>query len=217
MNFVKNTLGFSSIMPSLRRGENNWTTMASSLSTLHNQGIKVEWSEFHRPFETSLRLLDLPTYAWNEKNYWIMYKKDWCLTKGNDHYDNEVGAQLGIESAKPPQAAGAAAAGATTQAVSSLSTSLVQQIISEEFDVANGTAKVTMQSDLMHPEFRAAAWGHKMNNCGVVTSVSLFLFDSVMTTLTDLPLASPSTATLPTPSANTPTTSSNPRTRPKST
>lgn len=182
MNFVKNTLGFSSIMPSLRRGENNWTTMASSLSTLHNQGIKIEWSEFHRPFETSLRLLDLPTYAWNEKNYWIMYKKDWCLTKGNDHYDNEVGVQLGIESAKPPQATVAAVAGTTTQAVSPLSTSLVQQIISEEFDVANGTARVTMQSDLMHPEFRAAAWGHKMNNCGVVTSVSvsfLFFFDSV--------------------------------------
>lgn len=159
VNFVKNTLGFAHIVPSLRRGENNWTTLSSSLASLHNNGIKIEWSEYHRPFETSLRLLDLPTYAWNNKNFWIMYNGDWALTKGNTFYDEEKGLT------KKAQAA-------TLQAVSPLSTSLVQQIISEEFDVANGTAKVTMQSDLMQPDFRAAAWGHKMNNCGVVTSVS---------------------------------------------
>lgn len=134
--------------------------------------MKVEWSEFHRPFETSLRLLDLPTYAWNDKNHWISYKDDWCLTKGNTFYDGELGRQLGIASAKPLQGAQEA------QAVSSLSTSLVQQIISEEVDIANGTARVTMQSDLNQPDFRAAAWGHKMNNCGVVTSVRLFGFHS---------------------------------------
>ena len=31
-----------------------------------------------------------------------------------------------------------------------------------------------MQSDLMQADFRAAAWGHKMNGCGVVTSVGSF-------------------------------------------
>lgn len=157
MNFVKNTLGAATIAPSLRRGENNWTTLASTLANLHNHGLKIDWSEYHRPFETSLRLLDLPTYAWNNKNYWIQYNGDWALTKGNTFYAEEKGLTA------KPQAA---------QSVSPLSTSLVQQIISEDFDISNGTAKVTMQSDLMQPDFRAAAWGHRMNNCGVVTSVS---------------------------------------------
>jgi monodictyphenone polyketide synthase len=33
--------------------------------------------------------LDLPTYAWNDKTYWIQYNGDWALTKGNTFYDAE--------------------------------------------------------------------------------------------------------------------------------
>lgn len=48
--------------------------------------------------------------------------------------------------------------------------STVQQIIHEQYDGAAGS--VVMQSDLMQPDFLAAAYGHKMNGRGVVTSVS---------------------------------------------
>ncbi|KAK4494421.1 hypothetical protein PRZ48_014719 [Zasmidium cellare] len=157
VGFVKSTLGLSAgniAVPSLRRGENNWTTLASSLAALHCAGVKINWSEFHSPFEKSLRLLDLPTYAWNDKTHWIQYNGDWALTKGNTFYDAEKG--LGEVRRVP----------ATPK--SSLSTSTVQKVIEESFE---GTAgKVIMQSDVMAPDFRAAAWGHKMNDCGVVTS-----------------------------------------------
>ena len=53
---------------------------------------------------------------------------------------------------------------------SAISTSSVQQILEENFNGTAGT--VTMESDLSQAELRAAAYGHKMNNCGVVTSVS---------------------------------------------
>lgn len=144
-------------MPSMRRGEDNWTTIASTLATLHSHGVKIDWNEYHRPFESTLRLLDLPTYAWNNKTFWLQYNGDWALTKGNNYYDEEKGLVPKPQAALP---------------VSSLSTSLVQRIVQESFDVQGKVGKVVMQSDLMHPEFRAAAWGHKMNNCGVVTSVS---------------------------------------------
>jgi monodictyphenone polyketide synthase len=156
VGFVKST--FSSVnltVPSLRRGEDNWTTLAQSLAALHSAGIKIEWGEFHSPFEKSLRLLDLPTYAWNDKQYWIQYKGDWALTKGNTFYDEEKGLDKPHVALPEPK--------------SSLSTSTVQQIIDQRFDGVVGT--VTMQSDLMQADFRAAAWGHKMNGCGVVTSV----------------------------------------------
>ncbi|KUI53714.1 Conidial yellow pigment biosynthesis polyketide synthase [Cytospora mali] len=154
VNFVKNTLGSTNIVPSMRRGENNWATLASTLATLHSSGVKVDWNEYHRPFESGLRLLDLPTYAWNDKTHWIQYKGDWALTKGNNYYDEEKGLNK-------PQAA---------VPVSSLATSLVQRIVEETFDNEEEAGKVVMQSDLMQPDFRAAAWGHKMNNVGVVTS-----------------------------------------------
>jgi monodictyphenone polyketide synthase len=156
VSFIKST--FSSVnvgVPSLRRGENDWTTFAQSMAALHCVGVPVSWSEYHRPFERALRLLDLPTYAWNDKNYWIQYNGDWALTKGNTFYDKEKGISRGGVVAVPK---------------SNLKTSTVQQIVQEE--VQGATGKVVMQADLMQPEFNAAAHGHNMNGCGVVTSVS---------------------------------------------
>jgi monodictyphenone polyketide synthase len=161
MAFVKSTLSpINLTVPLLRRGENNWTTLSQSLASLHLAGVQVGWGEFHRPFEKSLRLLDLPTYAWNDKTYWIQYNGDWALTKGNTFYDAEKGLDKSRVVAALPR--------------SDLSTSTVQQIVEQEFHGMAGT--VVMQSDLSEPDFRAAAWGHKMNNCGVVTSVCLFFF-----------------------------------------
>ncbi|KAI7977446.1 hypothetical protein EIK77_007068 [Talaromyces pinophilus] len=153
-SFVKATLPSVNVtVPSLRRDEDNFFTLAHSLAALHVAGVQINWSEFHRPYESALRLLDLPTYAWNDKNYWIQYNGDWALTKGNTFYNTEKGL---------------AAAKTVPVISSSLRTSTVQQIIEESF---NGSAgKVTMQSDLMQPDFLAAAYGHKMNGCGVVTS-----------------------------------------------
>ncbi len=153
MGFVKATLPSVNVaVPSLRRDEDCWMTMTQSLSALHCAGVEIDWIEFHRPFERGLRLLDLPTYSWNDKNYWIMYNGDWALTKGNSYYNGEKG----VMAAPVPK--------------SSLRTSTVQQIIEENFQGSMG--KVVMQSDLMQPDFLAAANGHNMNGCGVVTSVS---------------------------------------------
>ena len=154
--FIKATLPSINVTtPSVRRGEDNWITMTQSLGALHCAGVEVGWSEFHRPFERGLRLLDLPTYSWNDKNYWIQYNGDWALTKGNTFYDAEKGLTA-------PKVAHVSQSG--------LRTSTVQQIIEESFQGSAG--KVVMQSDLMQPDFLAAAHGHKMNGCGVVTSVS---------------------------------------------
>ncbi|KAK4119026.1 ketoacyl-synt-domain-containing protein [Parathielavia appendiculata] len=154
-SFVKATLPSAGItVPSLRRGEDNWVTLAKSLAALHAAGVEIGWNEFHRPFEKTLRLLDLPTYAWNDKTYWIQYNGDWALTKGNTFYDEKKRQQAAL--AAPPVSP------------SSFLTSTVQQIVEESFNGAAGT--VVIRSDLMQPDFLAAAYGHKMNGCGVVTS-----------------------------------------------
>ncbi|OJJ77432.1 hypothetical protein ASPBRDRAFT_70836 [Aspergillus brasiliensis CBS 101740] len=151
LGFVKATLeGVSLAVPSLRRGENAWCTLAQSLVALHSAGIPVGWSEFHRPFERALCLLDLPAYSWNEKNYWIQYNGDWALTKGNTFYDAEKKA---LQASPSP--------------ANSL-TSTVHQIIEQNIQGASG--HIIMESDLMQREFLEAANGHRMNDCGVVTS-----------------------------------------------
>lgn len=158
--FIKRTIPSTELaIPSIRRGDDNWKTMAESMAALHLAGVNVSWNEFHRPLEKSLRLLDLPTYAFNDKNYWLQYNGDWCLTKGNTFYTADK------------EAAGAKAA-AKVPLISEIQTSTVQQIIEQTFNGSAGT--VVMQSDLMQPDFLAAAHGHRMNDCGVVTSVSQF-------------------------------------------
>ncbi|KAI0192448.1 hypothetical protein F4808DRAFT_475822 [Astrocystis sublimbata] len=140
--------------PSIRRGENNWQTLVQALGALHLAGVPIAWNEYHRPFEPALRLLDLPTYSWNDKTYWLQYNGDWALTKGNTFYAKEKASQVLETSGAPPS--------------SPISTSTVQRVISEIFNGSAGT--VTIRSDLMQKDFHDAAYGHKMNNCGVVTS-----------------------------------------------
>ena len=160
LGFVKAILSsVNTSVPSLRRGEDSWKTMACSLSALHCAGAELDWNEFHRPFEKRLRLLDLPTYSWNEKNHWIMYNGDWVLTKGNTYYDAE-------KRATAPQAA------PVPKLI--LETSAVQQVIEEKFEGSSG--KVTIQSDLMQTDFLDAANGHNINGRGVVSLVSHLSF-----------------------------------------
>ena len=159
--FVKSIIPATQLaVPSIRRGEDNWKTMAESLAALHLAGIPVRWNEFHRPFEARLRLLHLPAYSWNNKTYWMQYNGDWCLTKGNNFYETGNDATKAKAALKSPPP-------------SELQTSTVQQIIEESFNDSAGS--VVMQSDLMQPDFLAAAYGHRMNDCGVVTSVSLVI------------------------------------------
>lgn len=146
--------------PSMRRSEDDWKTLSHSLGLLYSAGVPLRFDEFHRPFEHSLRLLDLPTYAWNDKNYWLQYNGDWALSKGNTFYDEEKKQLLLQEQTRTIQ----------TPPRSSLRTSLVHEVVEETFDGSAG--RVVVHSDLMQPDFLKAARGHQMNGAGVVTSVS---------------------------------------------
>lgn len=89
VNFVQATLAsISAAVPSLRRGMDNYATLANSLASLHCAGLDINWDAFHKPFEKALLLLgDLPAYAWNNKTYWIQYNGDLASRKGNTFYD----------------------------------------------------------------------------------------------------------------------------------
>ncbi|KAL9045233.1 MAG: hypothetical protein Q9214_001694 [Letrouitia sp. 1 TL-2023] len=81
-NMVKATLGSQSrVLPSLREGEDAWTTICQSVCFLHQSGLDVDWQFYHRDFEAGQRLLNLPLYAWDQQEYWIPYESDWLLHK----------------------------------------------------------------------------------------------------------------------------------------
>jgi hypothetical protein len=49
---------------------------------LHDLGLQVDRNEYHYNFEQLLQLLHLPSYAFDNEDYWIEYQKNWCLNKG---------------------------------------------------------------------------------------------------------------------------------------
>ncbi|KAI0506403.1 hypothetical protein F5B22DRAFT_660324 [Xylaria bambusicola] len=74
----------SHLLSSLRKSESNWKTLATSVGKAYASGLKVDWAEFHRPFVHSLKLLDLPTYAFNLKTYWQPYTTATASAAGID-------------------------------------------------------------------------------------------------------------------------------------
>ncbi|KAB5518102.1 conidial yellow pigment biosynthesis polyketide synthase [Coniochaeta sp. 2T2.1] len=145
---VKAAFGATTIaVPTLRRREECYKTLTSSLCTLHTAGLNIDFNEYHKDFSKSVRLLDLPSYSFDEKDYWLQYEGDWCLTK------NRVASAMlkTIESSKPK-----------------LSTTTVQNIIREE--VKGDVAIVEIESDLFQEQLRNVVSGHLVNGAPLCPS-----------------------------------------------
>lgn len=151
---IKSSLGSESLaVASLHKAEDPWKTLSKSLCSLYSTGVDIDWSQFHCEYESSHKLLDLPVYSFDNKNYWIEYVNDWCLHK--------VESRNGIIATEP------------SQQPSKLSTSSVHRILSENFE--GNTCQVIAQSDVSHPVLRKAVMGHRVNGAGLCPSVSLYL------------------------------------------
>ncbi len=56
-------------LPTLRRGQNDWSVLLGSLSALYVAGAEVDWNSFDRDYPR--RRLALPTYPFERKSYWL--------------------------------------------------------------------------------------------------------------------------------------------------
>ena len=66
----------SRLLPSIKSNAENWKTITSSIATLYTSKAPVNWPEYHREYASSQTLLQLPTYAFDLKDYWIQYRKE---------------------------------------------------------------------------------------------------------------------------------------------
>lgn len=143
---VKATFGATTIIaPSLRRKEDAYRTICGSLSSLQTAGVNLDWNEYHRDFTHGVRLLDLPSYSFDDKNYWIQYEGDWCLAKGGG----------ALPAPEPSKAA--------------LSTTTVHKIVSE--NVTGKSATIVTETELTRPDLRPLVTGHVVNGAYLCPSV----------------------------------------------
>lgn len=144
---VKATLGpQSNTIASLRREEDTWKVLSTSLSNLHLAGIGINWKQYHQDFSSSHQVLPLPAYKWDLKNYWIPYKNNFCLTKG------------------------APAATISAPAESNFLTTSAQKVV--ECRDEGATATVVVQNDIADPGLNRVIQGHQVNGAALCPSVS---------------------------------------------
>lgn len=146
---VKAAFGVATIaVPTLRRNEACYKTLTSSFCTLHTTGLNIDFNEYHRDFAQSVRMLDLPAYSFDEKNYWLQYSGDWCLSK------NRVGTAAQPKAIMP--------------AKPKLQTTTVQKVIKEE--VKGDVAIVEIESELSEEKLRTCCSGHLVNGAPLCPS-----------------------------------------------
>ncbi len=56
-------------LPSLRPGQDDWTTLLGSLSTLYVHGAPIDWAGFDQPYPR--RRVPAPTYPFQHQRYWV--------------------------------------------------------------------------------------------------------------------------------------------------
>lgn len=144
--FIKSSLGTETVtVPSLRKNEEPWKITSNGLSILHRKGLHIDWDEVHRENESSHTVLNLPSYSFENKNYWLEYTNNWCLNKG------EV-IQAPIKRFRDRH----------------LSTSSVQKLTKEDY---GDKITVVAESDLSEPDLNDAMSGHLVNGSALCPSV----------------------------------------------
>lgn len=63
------------LLPTLKSGENNWRTISNAVRRVYESGASINWPEFHKHFKNSLTLLNLPSYAFDSRDFWTPYKE----------------------------------------------------------------------------------------------------------------------------------------------
>ena len=83
VEFVRTTLRVDSrrLISTLKSNECCWETLSKGMSRIYNAGLNPSWTGFHQEYSEALNLLELPTYAFDLKNYWIPYRGEWALMK----------------------------------------------------------------------------------------------------------------------------------------
>ncbi|KAF1977949.1 ketoacyl-synt-domain-containing protein [Bimuria novae-zelandiae CBS 107.79] len=133
----------SRLISSMRPTEDQWQTLCKGLADAYRSGVYVDWNQFHKEYEMSLQLLDLPKYAFDLKSHWIQYEGDWNRTKLSSTQVSKV--------FEPP-----------------FSSTTLQRMESDV--VSKGQRTVTFLSDLNEPNLKDTVKGHLVGDWALCPS-----------------------------------------------
>lgn len=149
LGLVKQTLNIPTdqLLPTLKQNEDNWLTASNVLRKAYEMGGAINWHRFHAPFQRDLRLLQLPTYAFDSKDYWMPYpaRKQSSSPSPNCRYTSTV----------------TVAESQTSIQTAHLLQSSVHRIESE--NISERVATATFSSNIFHGHLWDAIKGHRVD------------------------------------------------------
>ena len=153
VGLIRRTLDVSAsrLCSTMKSAEDNWVTISSSLATLYKLGMSINWPQYHKEYKISLRLLPLPTYAFDVKDFWTPYVER-----------TKAGSPVQLDAPKKSSEAPAAPLFSTTS---------LQWI--EEEQVSGKNVSVKFASHTSEPNLYKAIQGHVVNGT-TVCSLSIF-------------------------------------------
>ncbi|KAI9711403.1 MAG: polyketide synthase pks13 [Chrysothrix sp. TS-e1954] len=61
------------VMSTLDSVNKDWSSICKTLALLYSFGVDIDWTAFHQPYTEHVRLITLPTYSWDLKDYWLKW------------------------------------------------------------------------------------------------------------------------------------------------
>lgn len=146
---AENQLPFLRSSPST----DNWTTVSALLATAYKGGININWPTFHKDHfeEDSLRLLHLPSYAFDYKDFWITYNQPPAWAAANLTLEQGGKQEKGTSSL--PE-------------LDFFPSTTLQSLESEVTDSTGSTC--VFSSDTAEPALRAAIEGHVVSGHRII-------------------------------------------------
>ncbi|KAI4254023.1 MAG: hypothetical protein LQ352_003346 [Teloschistes flavicans] len=144
--------------PSLQRKQDTWTLLTSVLTYLYTNGLDIKWCEWHRDFKASHKVLPLPAYSWDLKEYWIPYVGDWCLRRGEILPDANTGLIPAVASASSK---------VTSAVLPKVETTAVHRLVAETEQDQKQT--LIFESDFSREDLNGIAKGHQVNGIPLTT------------------------------------------------
>ncbi|KAK0760898.1 hypothetical protein N5P37_005837, partial [Trichoderma harzianum] len=125
------------LLHTINNKEEDWKAISKSMASAYLEALPINWTNVHRDYVQFLNLLELPSYAFDLKNYWITTKK---------------ASQVEVQTLAGTQ---------STPSVPGFPTTALQLVQEESFEELK--AVVTFESMMCEPAFLSIAQRHIIN------------------------------------------------------
>lgn len=139
------TLPTSQRTSSSRQSKSPWQVLTESIKKLYFLGVDMNWPEYHRDFPVSHRVISLPAYSWDLKDYWIQYVNDWSLRKGDPPLIINAGPSIKLD------------------------TTTIHRVVEESPGLNNAKLSIIVEADIARPDLNPLVQGHCVDGIPLCT------------------------------------------------